>query len=123
MTASRTARLLQYSTLRGKTARRAEPKRFVVFTKWKKEVFTKRSLIAVFNRLADWEDPPQKKLNRCNSFLLQKDNNGHPRDGGGTVYVSVVKFLEYQWRITTGGCTSKLRNQETNYSDYEYDYE
>jgi hypothetical protein len=43
--------------------------------------------------------------------------------GGGTVYVSVVKLLEYQWRITTGGCTSKLRNQETNYSDYEYEYE
>jgi hypothetical protein len=60
-------------------------------------------------------------LYRCNSFLLQKDNKGHPREmvGRGSVYVSVVKFLEYQWRITTGGCTSKLRNQETNYSDYD----
>jgi hypothetical protein len=46
-------------------------------------VFTRRSLIAVFNRLADSDDSPQKKLYRCNSFLLQKDNNGHPRDGGG----------------------------------------
>jgi hypothetical protein len=48
----------------------------------------------------------------CNSFLLQKDNKGHPRDGeaGGSVYVSVVvKALEYQWRITTRGCTSKLQ--------------
>jgi hypothetical protein len=38
--------------------------------------------------------------------------------------MSVVKFLEYrdQSRITTGTCTSKLRNQETNYSEYDYDY-
>jgi hypothetical protein len=53
------------------------------------------ALIAVFNRLADYSDDPLKKkmnqLYRCNSFLLQKDNKGHPRDGGGEeVYMYVL---------------------------------
>ena len=50
-----------------------------------------RSLIAVFNRAA-WRlgrPPSKKKKDRCNSFLAaKKDNKGHPRDGGGRVYVS-----------------------------------
>jgi hypothetical protein len=41
-------------------------------------VFAKRSLIAGFNRLTH---SIENILYRCNSFLLQKDSNGHPRDG------------------------------------------
>lgn len=80
------------------------------------------ALIAVFNRLADSDDP-SKKIVGVIHFCCKKTTKGTLEMVGGTAYVSVVKFLEYQWRITTGGCTSKLRNQETNYSDYDYDYE
>lgn len=49
------------TTLRGKTTRRRNQNGLLFLPNGrKKEVFTKRSLIAVFNRLADSDEPPQK---------------------------------------------------------------